>query len=59
MVAEAKQREQVARCYASIAQTYRASRVRLAGRSPFEAALDLLHRKSMVRFALSNRARPR
>lgn len=54
VVAEAKEREQVAACYDLLRRTYRAARVPLVDRSLFEAAFDLLYPKNMVRFTLAH-----
>lgn len=52
-IEEAKSDEQVADCYELLLQTYRAAQVPVADRSLFEAALDVLYPKGMVRFSLA------
>lgn len=51
-VEEAAQREQTARCYDLLRQTYAAAQVPLADPSLFEAAFDVLYPKGMVKFIL-------
>ncbi len=53
VIEEAKERDQVNACYDLLCQSYREAHVPLADRSLFEAALDLLHPKGMVRFTLA------
>ncbi len=52
-VEEVKEREGVAACYGLLRRTYSAARVPLASQSLFEAALELLRPKGMIRFSLA------
>lgn len=51
-IEEAHQHSQVATCYAIFRETYANTGVPLADRSLFEAALDILYPKGMVKFLL-------